>query len=241
MNHSSLWVKCNKKALYFWLSVASIMFVEAIFAHGVAGKDAVYLQQNNGQALSIFVYLGAKHMVTGYDHLLYLCGVIFFLNRLKDVALFVSLFAFGHSITLLWGVLDGIHINPFIVDAIIGLSVVYKALENLDGLKPILRYPPDPKISVFCFGLVHGLGLATKLQDFSLSEDGLIANIISFNVGVEIGQLIALIFALFLINSWREQGGFYRHARSFNFVLIFLGFLLAFYQLAAYYFSISSQ
>ncbi|MEC7860765.1 MAG: HupE/UreJ family protein [Pseudomonadota bacterium] len=240
MNHSSFWLKSNKKVLYFCLSVASIILMELVFAHGVAGKDAAYLQQNNGLALSVFTYLGAKHMVTGYDHLLYLCGVIFFLNRLKDVALFVSLFAIGHSITLLWGVLGGVHVNPYIVDAIIGLSVVYKALENLDGLKQILRYPPDPKIAVFCFGLVHGLGLSTKLQDFSLSEDGLIANIIAFNVGVEIGQLIALICALFLINAWRIQGGFYRHSRSFNFVLIFLGLLLAAYQVSAYYLSVGS-
>ena len=212
-----------------------ILFTSSIYAHGIGGKDALFLQQNSGQAMSIFIYLGAKHMITGYDHLLYLCGVIFFLFRLKQVAIFVSLFALGHSITLLTGVLSGIQVNPFIVDAIIGLSVVYKALENLNSLKLIIRVPPNPKIAVFSFGLVHGLGLATKLQEMSLSSDGLILNIISFNIGVEIGQLIALLGALILIKVWRDQGGFYRHSRIFNLLLMLFGFLLALYHILGYF------
>ena len=180
-------------------------------------------------------------MITGYDHLLYLCGVIFFLHRLKEVALFVSLFALGHSITLLSGVLIGIKINPYIIDAIIGLSVVYKALENLDGLRLVIRKPPDPKLAVLIFGLIHGLGLATKLQDMALSNDGLVTNILSFNLGVEIGQLIALVGALFAINLWRMQGGFYRHARIFNYCLMFLGFMLAIFQLSGYFLFLISQ
>ena len=156
------------------LFVASI-FYELVYAHGVSARDAGFIQQINEQAISIFIYLGAKHMVTGYDHLLYLCGVIFFLNRLKDVVIFVSLFAVGHSITLLWGVISHTHINPYIIDSIIGLSIVYKALENLGELKNLFHINISPKIAVFCFGLIHGLGLASKLQDFIISDNGVIA------------------------------------------------------------------
>ena len=216
------------------LLVASI-FYELVYAHGVSARDAGFIQQINEQAISIFIYLGAKHMVTGYDHLLYLCGVIFFLNRLKDVVIFVSLFAVGHSITLLWGVISHIHINPNIIDSIIGLSIVYKALENLGELKNLFHINISPKLAVFCFGLIHGLGLASKLQDFIISDNGVIANIISFNIGVEIGQIIALTIAYFVINSWRKIGGFHENARTSNFVLMFLGFLLCFNQIGAYF------
>lgn len=238
-----LYIPKNKYKLYMFvcLSLFLLLLINSVQAHGISGKDADYLQHNTGRAIGIFIYLGAKHMITGYDHLLYLCGVIFFLHRLKEVALFVSLFALGHSITLLSGVLIGIKINPYIIDAIIGLSVVYKALENLDGLRLVIRKPPDPKLAVLIFGLIHGLGLATKLQDMALSNDGLVANIFSFNLGVEIGQLIALVGALFAINLWRMQGGFYRHARIFNYCLMFLGFMLAIFQLSGYFLFLISQ
>ena len=238
-----LYIPKNKYKLYMFvcLSLFLLLLINSVQAHGISGKDAHFLQHNAGRAIGIFIYLGAKHMITGYDHLLYLCGVIFFLHRLKEVALFVSLFALGHSITLLSGVLIGIKINPYIIDAIIGLSVVYKALENLDGLRLVIRKPPDPKLAVLIFGLIHGLGLATKLQDMALSNDGLVANIFSFNLGVEIGQLIALVGALFAINLWRMQGGFYRHARIFNYCLMFLGFMLAIFQLSGYFLFLISQ
>jgi hypothetical protein len=182
------------------------------------------------------MYLGAKHMITGYDHLLYLLGVIFFLYRPKDIAVYVTLFAVGHSITLLGGVLGEINVNAYLVDAVIGLSVAYKAFENLDGFKRIFNRQPNPKIAVFSFGLVHGFGLATKLQDLTLSQEGLVANIIAFNVGVEIGQLLALVVLLVLINAWRAAGSFDRHANAFNLLLMFAGFALAAYQIAGYYF-----
>ena len=217
------------------LLLAAPVFYKLAYAHGVSARDAGFIQQINEQAISIFIYLGAKHMVTGYDHLLYLCGVIFFLNRLKDVVIFVSLFAVGHSITLLWGVISHTHINPYIIDSIIGLSIVYKALENLGELKNLFHINISPKLAVFCFGLIHGLGLASKLQDFIISDNGVIANIISFNVGVEIGQIIALTIAYFVINSWRKIGGFYENSRTSNFVLMFLGFLLCFNQIGAYF------
>jgi hypothetical protein len=174
-------------------------------------------------------------MITGYDHLLYLLGVIFFLYRARDIALYVTLFAVGHSITLLAGVLGGIGLNAHLVDAVIGLSVVYKAFENLDGFRKLFGVSPNPKVAVFLFGLVHGFGLATKLQDLTLSSVGLVANIVAFNVGVEIGQLVALAGLLFIINAWRASGSFERHASVFNFALMSAGFALAIVHLTGYY------
>jgi hypothetical protein len=215
--------------------LAGILFATLALAHGVEERDAAFLERNAGHALLAFAYLGAKHMITGYDHLLYLLGVIFFLYRPKDIALYVTLFAVGHSITLLSGVLGGIGLDVHLVDAVIGLSVVYKAFENLDGFRKFFGVVPDPKIAVFLFGLVHGFGLATKLQELTLSSVGLVANIIFFNVGVEIGQLLALVFLLLLINAWRATGSFDRHAQAFNFALMSAGFALAIVQLAGYF------
>jgi hypothetical protein len=218
------------------LAISLLLAAGLAFAHGVADRDALFLEQNPGMALVAFAYLGAKHMITGYDHLLYLAGVIFFLYHTRDIALYVTLFAVGHSVTLLAGVLADIHVNVYIVDAIIGLSVVYKAFENLGGFQKFFGWQPNPRAAVFCFGLAHGFGLATKLQALTLSEEGLVANIVSFNVGVEIGQLMALAILLVLINAWRATGGFTRHATAFNIALMFAGFLLANYQLAGFFF-----
>ncbi len=216
--------------------LCGLLFAGVLFAHGVERGDADFLERNAGHALLAFMYLGAKHMITGYDHLLYLLGIIFFLYRPKDIALYVTLFAVGHSITLLSGVLGEINVNAYLVDAVIGLSVAYKAFENLDGFKRVFDRQPSPRIAVFSFGLVHGFGLATKLQDLTLSQEGLVANIISFNVGVEIGQLLALVVLLVIINAWRAAGAFERHANAFNMLLMFAGFALAAYQMAGYYF-----
>lgn len=219
-----------------FVGVLAWFAVDAVLAHGVADRDATFIEQNPGRALVAFMYLGAKHMFTGYDHLLYLAGVIFFLYKTRVIALYVTLFAIGHSVTLLAGVLGDIHVNVYIIDAIIGLSVVYKAFENLGGFQKFLGKQPDPRVAVFCFGLAHGFGLATKLQELTLSQEGLVANIISFNVGVELGQLMALAILLVVINAWRSTGGFTRHATAFNVALMFAGFLLADYQMAGYFF-----
>jgi len=216
-------------------ALAGLLVAGLALAHGVEDRDAMFLERNSGQALLAFAYLGAKHMITGYDHLLYLFGVIFFLHRPKDIAVYVTLFAVGHSITLLGGVLADINVNVYLVDAVIGLSVAYKAFENLDGFRKFFNVSPNPKIAVFLFGLVHGFGLATKLQALTLSAEGLVANIIAFNVGVEIGQLLALVFLLVLINALRAGGSFERNARVFNYVLMFAGFSLAAYQLAGFF------
>jgi hypothetical protein len=208
-------------------------------AHGVSGKDAVFLQGLQGEAIGPLMYLGAKHMVTGYDHLLFLVGVIFFLYRLKDVLLYVSLFTLGHSVTLLAGVLGGIHANPYIIDVIIGFSVVYKAFENMDGFKRFFNHQPNTRLAVLAFGFFHGFGLATKLQEFALSPNGLVANIISFNVGVEIGQGLALTGILIGLSYWRTRAGFLRHAFATNAAVMAGGFLLMGYQLSGYFLATS--
>ena len=204
-------------------------------AHGVAGKDAVFLQGLQGTAIGPLLYLGAKHMVTGYDHLLFLVGVIFFLYRLTDVIKYVSLFTLGHSITLLGGVLGGIHANAYLIDAVIGFSVVYKAFENMDGFRRFFGVQPDTRVAVLVFGLFHGFGLATKLQEFELSPNGLVANIVSFNVGVEIGQGVALTGILIALTYWRTRHGFLRHAFATNALVMAGGLLLVAYQLSGYF------
>ena len=219
----------------FFAAVALLMLaVAGACAHGVAGSDAEFVARSSGAQVIPFIYLGAKHMVTGYDHLLFLFGVIFFLYRLKDVALYVTLFAVGHSVTLLGGVLGGVHVNSYIVDAIIGLSVVYKALENMQGFKA-LGWQPNTKVAVLIFGLFHGFGLATKLQELALAQDGLVANMVSFNVGVEIGQFLALGGILIAMNYWRRTASFLRHAYVTNVALMTAGWILVGYQVAGFF------
>ena len=198
------------------------------------GSNAAFVQGVEGPAPGPFLYLGAKHMVTGYDHLLFLVGVIFFLYRIRDVVLYVSLFTFGHSATLLVGVLGNLQANAYVVDAIIGLSVAYKAFENMGGFERFLRVRPNTKLAVFVFGLFHGFGLATKLQEFTLSPNGLVANILSFNVGVELGQMLALSFVLIGMIYWRSRSSFLRHAFVTNTLLMAGGFILAGHQIVGY-------
>jgi hypothetical protein len=219
--------------------VAFVLLALAFFpgianAHNVSKRDASFVQSNKGAAIGPFLYLGAKHMVTGYDHLLFLVGVIFFLYRLKDIFQYVSLFTLGHSITLLGGVLGGIHANPYIIDAIIALSVVYKAFDNMDGFKRFFGFQPNTRAAVLVFGLFHGFGLATKLQELTLSKTGLIANIVSFNVGVEIGQVLALTAVLIGLSYWRTHQSFLRDAFATNTALMTGGFILLGYQVAGY-------
>jgi HupE / UreJ protein len=212
---------------------AWILSSSALEAHGVSSKDARFLLSLNGPAPIPLLYLGAKHMVTGYDHLLFLVGVIFFLYRLKDILLYVSLFTLGHSVTLLAGALGGIRADAHIIDAIIGLSIVYKGFENMGGFKA-LGFQPNTRVAVLVFGLFHGFGLATKLQEYSFSRNGLVTNIVSFNVGVEIGQFLALTAVLLALAYWRTRSGYLRHAYLTNGVLMTAGFILAGYQLAGF-------
>jgi hypothetical protein len=174
-------------------------------------------------------------MVTGYDHLLFLVGVIFFLYRLRDIGIYVTLFAVGHSTTLLIGVLTEISVSAYLIDAIIGLSVVYKSLDNLGAFRRWFGVQPDTRLATLIFGLFHGFGLATKILEYQISPDGLIPNLIAFNVGVEIGQLLALSAILIAMGYWRRTASFSRHAYTGNVVVMAAGFLLMGYQLAGYF------
>lgn len=216
------------------VAILSLSCLPAL-AHGVAGRDAAFLASADGVQLWPYLYLGAKHMFTGYDHLLFLLGVIFFLYRLRDVATYVTMFSIGHSVTLLFGVLAGLRLDAYIVDAIIGFSVIYKAFDNLGGFQKLLGYSPNQKAVVLIFGLIHGFGLATKLQDLSLSSDGLVPNMIAFNVGVELGQLVALAFILTALQLWRNTTGFARQAAAVNVLIMVAGFALVQTQLVGFW------
>ena len=219
--------------------LSTFLFLVALatagLAHAVAEGDKGYIQEITGVNILPFIYLGAKHMVTGYDHILFLFGVIFFLYRLKDVGLYVSLFALGHSITMLLGVYFNIGINSYLIDAIIGLSVVYKALDNLGAFQRWFGFQPNTKIATLVFGLFHGFGLATKIIEYEISPDGLVPNLIAFNVGVEIGQLLALAVILIGMGYWRRTASFVRHAYTANVAMMSAGFILVGMQLAGYF------
>ena len=206
-----------------------------LLAHGVAAGDKGFIQQSSGVLLIPFAYLGAKHMVTGYDHLLFLLGVIFFLYRLKDVALYVTLFAVGHSTTLLLGVLTRVSVDAYLIDAVIGLSVVYKALDNLGAFKTWFGIAPDARAVTLIFGFFHGFGLATKILDFEMAPDGLVANLVAFNVGVEIGQVLALSAILVVMNHWRRTASFRSMAYGANVAIMTAGFVLVGFQLAGFF------
>ncbi|NQZ12046.1 MAG: HupE/UreJ family protein [Algicola sp.] len=218
----------------FLLLISTFLLSFSLFAHDVDDGTKAFLQSNDGIAIIPFLYIGAKHMVTGYDHLLFLVGVLFFLYRAKDILIYVSLFTVGHSLTLLFGVLYDIQANPYLIDAIIGLSVVYKGFDNLGGFKK-LGFQPNTKAAVLIFGLFHGFGLAGKLQQFEFGKDGLMQNLIAFNIGVELGQIFALTFVLILLGFWRRSDNFIRFSTVSNTLLMSGGFLLIMFQLTGYF------
>lgn len=220
---------------FAWIAGLTIFaWATTAFAHNIGGTDAAFVAATRGPDPIPFMYLGAKHMVTGYDHLAFLVGVIFFLFRFRQIALYVSLFSLGHSITLLAGVFFQLKVEPHLVDAVIGLSVAYKAFENLGGFKTLFGAQPDTRVAVFGFGLIHGFGLATKLQALNLNPDGLLANLVSFNVGVEIGQVLALSLILAAMTLWRRTRAFEPTAQGANVLLLLAGFVLAGQQLCGY-------
>ncbi len=216
------------------LLVSLLLAVDG-YAHAVAEGDKGYIQEISGVHLMPFIYLGAKHMFTGYDHILFLLGVIFFLYKLKDIGIYVSLFAIGHSVTMLAGVYFGTNINSYLIDAIIGFSVVYKALDNIGAFQRWFGVQPNTKIATLAFGLLHGFGLATKIQEYEISRDGLIPNMLAFNVGVEIGQLLALATILIVMGYWRRTDSFLKHAYTVNVLMMIAGFMLIGYQLTGYF------
>ncbi|MBA2380258.1 MAG: HupE/UreJ family protein [Blastocatellia bacterium] len=215
--------------------IVLLLFAADGYAHAVAEGDKGYIQEISGVHLMPFIYLGAKHMFTGYDHILFLLGVIFFLYKLKDIGIYVSLFAIGHSVTMLAGVYFGTNINSYLIDAIIGFSVVYKALDNIGAFQRWFGVQPNTKIATLAFGLLHGFGLATKIQEYEISRDGLIPNMLAFNVGVEIGQLLALAAILIVMGYWRRTDSFLKHAYTANVLMMIAGFMLVGYQLTGYF------
>jgi hypothetical protein len=228
--------RSNKKILILFAALACIaVFIPEALAHGVTSGDKGYIQESSGVMPLPFMYLGAKHMMTGYDHLLFLFGVIFFLYKLKDVSIYVTLFAVGHVVTLLSGVLLEIQINAYIIDAIIGFSIVYKALDNMGAYQRWFGFQPSTKAATLIFGLFHGFGLATKILEYEISPDGLLFNLISFNIGVEVGQILALAAILVAMGYWRKSKGFMKHAYAANTVLMTAGFVLVGYQMTGYF------
>ena len=199
-----------------------------IFSHGVSESDKTQIIHGT---LTDYLYLGAKHMITGYDHILFLVGVIFFLTRFSDIVKFVTAFTVGHSITLVFATLFKITANYYLIDAVIAFSVIYKGFENLGGFKKWLFFnPPNLVLMVFLFGLIHGFGLSTRLQQINLGSNNLIYSILSFNVGVEIGQIavLAIVFPLLLL----IRGKYFEIiSKLSNWGVIMAGVFLLIYQL----------
>ncbi|MFT5137301.1 MAG: hypothetical protein ACI8XV_002341 [Arenicella sp.] len=202
------------------------------FGHGMSAEDQARIL-NAGYFE--YMHLGATHMLTGYDHLLFLFGVIFFLTQFKDILKFITAFTIGHSITLVFATLYGIQANYYLIDAVIALTVCYKAFDNLDGFRKYLQMSsPNLLVMVFVFGLIHGFGLSTRLQQLSLGDNGLVLKILSFNVGVEVGQIIALSIMLLVLAAWRKRESFVQFSKASNLVLMFSGGLLLLMQLHGY-------
>lgn len=215
-----------------------LCFVSATaFAHGVDGDTQSFLSSNKGVAFGPFLYIGAKHMITGYDHLLFLVGVIFFLYKPKEILIYVSFFTIGHSLTLLLGVMADINVNAYLIDAIIALSIVYKGFDNLGGFKKFFGKQPNTKLAVLIFGLFHGFGLATKLQEFEFDQEGLFVNLLGFNLGVEIGQFLALGLVLLILSVWRNYSSYLKFSNLTNILLMAAGFLLFGLQMTGYFIS----
>lgn len=214
------------------LGLVFLLFPILLAAHGVSSGDQEIL--NNGGLLS-YIYVGAKHMVTGYDHLLFLAGVIFYLQNFKDIVRFITVFTIGHSITLIGATYLGIRADEHLVDAVIALSVLYKGFENLGGFEKYFKVKsPNLLLMVFIFGLIHGFGLSTRLQSFDVGNSQFLAKIVSFNVGVELGQILALIPIVFIITKWKSFKSYDAFYKAANFYLIIAGIGLFIYQIYGY-------
>jgi hypothetical protein len=215
------------------LTALALLAPGAAWAHGVPQAQVDALVRGGNLA---YVWSGAVHMVTGYDHLLFLFGVVFFLTRAGDVVKFVTAFTLGHSITLLFATLAGIRANYYLIDAVIALSVIYKGFDNTDGFRKTLSMaPPNMLLMVFLFGLIHGFGLSTRLQQLPLPADGLVLRILSFNVGVELGQIAALLLMVVLLAGWRRRASFGSFSIAANNGLMLAGGFLFVMQMHGYW------
>jgi len=224
----------HKKTLLIFSSFFYLLvFHSPLFAHGISDTDKQSMI--DGGYLQ-YIKLGADHMLTGYDHLLFLFGVIFFLTKFKDIAKFVTAFTVGHSITLIFATFLEISANYFLIDAVIGLTVFYKGFDNLHGFRKFFKIkPPNLLVLVFIFGLIHGFGLSTRLQQLPLGRDGLLLRILSFNLGVELGQVAALSAMLVLLNLWRKNASFMKFSTISNFGLIVAGLFLFLFQMQEFF------
>jgi len=208
------------------------VFVPLIgFAHDVSSSDHELLR-NGG--LWAYIQVGAIHMLTGYDHLLFLAGVVFYLNNIKDILKFITAFTIGHCITLISATYMGITANEHLVDAVIALSVFYKGFENLAGFDKLKIKAPNALLMVMLFGLIHGFGLSTRLQSFDIGEEQFLGKILSFNLGVEIGQVLALIPLVYLLSICRNRKQFPAFYKAVNWYLVIAGIGLFLFQLYGY-------
>jgi len=214
------------------LGTGLVLFPLLLAAHGVSSADQETL--SNGGLLA-YILVGAKHMVTGYDHLLFLAGVIFYLKGFKDIVRFITVFTIGHSITLISATYLGIKADEHLIDAVIALSVLYKGFENLGGFEKLKMKSPNLLMMVFLFGLIHGFGLSTRLQSFEMGAEQFLAKIVCFNVGVELGQIAALIPIVFLITRWQKLKSYDAFYRSVNTYLVIAGIGLFIYQMYGYF------
>ncbi len=205
----------------------------ALQAHGVDLADQKIL--NEGGLLA-YIWVGAKHMITGYDHLLFLVGAIFFLKSFKDILRLITEFTLGHSITLIGATYLGLQVNEHLIDAVIAFSVIYKGFENLEGFQKMFKTKsPNLMWMIFIFGLIHGFGLSTRLQTFALGVQQFLPKIVCFNIGVELGQVLALIPIVFIISKWRDKKGYTTFFQIANWFLILAGVALLIYQLYGYF------
>ncbi|OGT73723.1 MAG: hypothetical protein A3H44_09405 [Gammaproteobacteria bacterium RIFCSPLOWO2_02_FULL_57_10] len=202
-------------------------------AHDVS--EVARERMQNGGILD-YIWTGAEHMLTGYDHLLFLLGVMFFLTRFIDILKFVTAFTIGHTITLVFATYAGISADHYLIDAVIAVTVMYKGFENLDGFRRwIGTAAPSLIVMVFIFGLIHGFGLSARLQDLTMAqESGLLTRILFFNLGVELGQIAALVVMGVVIRAWQQTTVWEPITRVVNTGLVFFGFLLLLFQLHGY-------
>ncbi|MCI5083318.1 MAG: HupE/UreJ family protein [Saprospiraceae bacterium] len=204
-----------------------------LLAHGVSEADQETLSDGG---LLAYIFVGAKHMVTGYDHLLFLTGVIFYLSGFKDIVRFITAFTIGHSITLIFATYWGIKADEHLIDAVIALSVLYKGFENLGGFEKLFKVAsPNLLMMVFIFGLIHGFGLSTRLQSFDLGGGQFLAKIVCFNIGVELGQILALIPIVFIITRWKAWKSYDSFYKAVNYYLIVAGIFLFLFQMYHYF------
>lgn len=219
-----------------FFSVAGVLMLSLLsqlaYAHGMSEADKLAIIEGGNIR---YMWLGATHMLSGYDHLAFVFGIIFFLRSFRDIAKYVTAFTLGHSVTLIYATFNAIQLNYFLIDAVIGLSVCYIAFSNIDGFRKYLNIkPPNMLLMIIGLGLIHGFGLSTRLQELPLSEDSLLLNIISFNVGIELGQISALVLMLLVIAAWRKSHVFQTFSRLANYALILMGVFLFSMQMHGY-------